>query len=96
MEEINNFVPQIDLDNKSKYYKRRYSMNIVGGKGSTTTVAIPPAVIERKAEENGMTPEEFIKAYKIVAIYNGFDGVFYTFEEKTKEELELDASKKVT
>ncbi len=85
MEEAAGFIPQIDLDKKGKYYKKRYSMNVVGREGSTTTVAIPPAVIERKAEEKGMTPEEFIRTHQFVAIYNGFDGVFYTFEEKPKE-----------
>lgn len=61
-------------------YKKRYSMNVVGREGYTTTVAIPPEVIERKAEEAGLTPEEFIKEFKAVAHFNNFDGVFYSFE----------------
>ena len=55
-------------------------MNVVGKGGATTTVAIPPEVIDRKAEEVGLSPEEFIRRYKAVAHYDNFDGVFYAFE----------------
>jgi len=61
-------------------YKTRYRMNAVGKYGATTTVAIPSEVIDRKAEESGLRPEEFIKHYKAVAHYDNFDGVFYAFE----------------
>ena len=61
-------------------YKKRYRMNIVGQDGATTTVAIPPEVIDRKAEELGLSAEEFVKSHKAVAHYDNFDGVFYTFE----------------
>ena len=64
-------------------YKKRYKMNVVGKDGATTTVAIPPEVIDRKAEEFGSRPEEFIRCYKAVAHYDNFDGVFYTFERVT-------------
>lgn len=66
-------------------YKKRYRMNIVGKEGATTTVAIPPEVIDRKAEEAGLSSEEFIRCYKAIAHYNNFDGVFYTFEEIPKK-----------
>lgn len=65
-------------------YKKRYSMNVMGKKGYTTTIAIPPEVIDHKAEEAGLSPEEFIKQFKAVAHYNNFDGVFYTFEKEEK------------
>jgi len=61
-------------------YKKRYRMNTVGKDGATTTVAIPPEVITKKAEEAGMTIEEFIQQYRVIAHYNNFDGVFYVFE----------------
>jgi hypothetical protein len=37
-------------------YKKDYGMNIVGNDGATTTVAMPPEVIDRKAEEFGLRP----------------------------------------
>ena len=57
-------------------YKQHYKMNMVGKDGATTTVAIPPEVIDRKTEEFGLRPEEFIRRYKAVAHYDNFDGVF--------------------
>lgn len=74
-------IPEIDFKSPGKYYKSKYKMNLVGKGGMTTTVAIPPKVIDRKAEEKGITPEEFVKTHHAVAIFNGFDGVFITFEE---------------
>ena len=64
-------------------YKKHYKMNIVGKDGAITTVAIPPEVIDRKAEEFGLRPEEFIRRYKAVVHYDNFDGIFYTFERVT-------------
>ena len=61
-------------------YKKRYGLNVVGKDGVTTTVAIPPEVIDRKAEEVGLNAEEFIGRYKAITHYDNFDGVFYTFE----------------
>ncbi|MBA7705472.1 hypothetical protein ES703_114302 [subsurface metagenome] len=49
---------------KKHYYKKHYRMNVVGKDGATTTVAIPPEVIDRKAEEVDLIPEEFIRRYK--------------------------------
>jgi hypothetical protein len=64
-------------------YKKHYRMNIVGKDGATTTVAKPPEVIDLKAEEFGLRPEEFIRCYTAVAHYDNFDGIFYTFERVT-------------
>ena len=78
-------IPQIDLRAKGKYYKKAREINAVGRDGITKTVAIPAEVINRKAEEKGMTPDEFVKTHRAILIYNSFDGVFITFEEKQKE-----------
>ena len=69
-----------------KTYKKHYCLNMVGKDGATTTVAIPPEVIERKAEEAGITPEEFVKQFKAIAHYNNFEGIYYTFEPARKEQ----------
>ena len=59
---------------------RRYRMNMVGRDGRTITVAIPPEVIERKAEQANLTPEEFIRQFQVVAHFDKFP-LSYTFEE---------------
>jgi len=61
-------------------YKKRYRMNTVGKDGATTTVAIPPEVIEMKAGQAGLTVEEYTKQFRAIAHYNNFDGVYYSFE----------------
>lgn len=61
-------------------YTKKYSLNIVGENKCTTTVVIPRLVIERKADELGITPEEFVKTHKAIAHYDSFDGVFYAFK----------------
>lgn len=66
--------------NEEGSFKKRYKMNTTGRGGETTTVAIPPEVIERAAEEAGLSPEEFIKQYHAVAHYDNGKGVQYTFE----------------
>ena len=63
-------------------YQKQYKMNAVGLKGATTTVAIPPEVIDRNARKANLTPEDFIKKFQLVAHYNSFEGILYTFEEK--------------
>lgn len=70
---------------KASHHKKHYRMNVVGKDGATTTVALPPEVIDRKAEEVDLIPEEFIRRYKAVAHFDSFDGVFYTFEAIKKE-----------
>lgn len=42
-----------------------------------------PEVIDRKSEEVGLSPAEFIRGFEVVAHFDNFDGVFYTFEEVT-------------
>lgn len=77
-------IPIVNPNAKGKYYKRTYEMNAVGRDGKTTTVAIPRDVLKRKAEEKGLTPKQFIDTHRVIAVYNSFDGVFLSFEEKSE------------
>ena len=74
---------------RGRTYKKRYRINKVGKSKSTNTVAIPPEVIERKAEEAGLTPEQYIDRHEAVAHFNSFDGVFYEFVERAPKKGEL-------
>jgi len=66
-------------------YKRRYKMRTLGQDGLNTVVSIPRVVIEREAQKQGLSVEEFIEHFRAVAHYNNFDGVFYIFEEVEEE-----------
>ena len=63
-------------------YKKRYTIRKVGEKGLNTIVSIPRPVIEREASKRSLSIDEFMVKYDVVAHYNNFDGIFYTFEER--------------
>lgn len=66
-------------------YKRRYKMRALGENGLNIVVSIPRVVIEREAERQELTIEEFLEQFKAVAQYDNFDGVMYTFEKVTEQ-----------
>lgn len=63
-------------------YKRRYKMRAVGQGGLNIVVSIPRLVIKREAEKRVLTVGEFLEQFKVVAQFDNFDGVVYTFEKK--------------
>ena len=60
-----------------KTYKIRRN---VPGRDSVV-VAMPFEVVEREARRLGLSVNEFIKQYQVIAEYNSFDGVHYSFEK---------------
>lgn len=71
---------------RGRTYKKRYSLNKVGKKRATVTIAVPPIVIEKKAEEAGLSAEDFIRDHEVEAHFNSFDGIFYSFVRKEEDE----------
>ena len=61
-------------------YTKTYKMRQLVKGAKHITVAIPYEVIERAANEAGLTAEEFIVQYEAVAHYDNGVGVQYTFE----------------
>ncbi len=55
-------------------------MRSVGEEGLNIIVSIPRQVIEREARKHKLTVKEFLSRFRAVAIYNGFEGIHYTFE----------------
>ena len=45
--------------------------------------AIPAEVVERQALLNNITVDQFLKEFVVVAEYDGFEGVHYTFKRAT-------------
>lgn len=67
-------------------YKKRYKMRALGQDGLNIVVSIPRIVIEREAERQELTIEEFLEQFRAVARFNSFEGIHYTFEPIKKEE----------
>jgi hypothetical protein len=59
--------------------EKRYVMNSVSG---TTTVALPHELVDYQSLLCGITPEQFVKDYRVVAHFSNGDSVTYTFERK--------------
>ena len=67
-------------DDYSKGYRRVYKMRTAGEDGLSIVVALPKIVVQRAARERGLSLSEFLDKYRAVAVYNGFEGIHYTFE----------------
>ena len=65
-------------------YRKIYKMRITGQDGMNTVVSIPPEVIGKEARKRGLTIKEFVEQFRVVAEYNGFEGIHYNFQP-TKE-----------
>ncbi len=61
-------------------YRKIYKMRSLGQNGLNTVVSIPPEVIEREARKRGLTIKQFVEQYRVVAEYNGFEGIRYNFQ----------------
>lgn len=69
--------------------RKPYKMRRNRSGRNSFTVTMPFEVIEREARKRNMDIDTFIQIYQVVAEYDSFDGVHYTFEKiKVKEENE--------
>lgn len=69
-------------------YKKIYKMRELVKGRKYISVAIPYEVIERQAELHKLPVSEFIKQFVVVAEYNNFEGVRYTFKELDNDDEE--------
>ena len=61
-------------------YRKTFRMRQPVPRARHYTVAIPAEVIERQALINSITVEQFLKDFVVVAEYDNFEGVHYTFK----------------
>lgn len=61
-------------------YRKEYRLRIAIPGKKSLEVTFPWAVVEREAGRRGMSVEEFIESYQVVALYDSFEGVLYRFE----------------
>ncbi len=62
-------------------FKKKYKMRSVGEDGLNTVVSIPRIVLQREADKQGISLEDFLKNYRAVALFDNIDGVHYIFEK---------------
>jgi len=62
-------------------YRKEYKMRRLVPERKYISVAMPYEVVERQAAIHNLTVEEFVKRFVVVAEYNSFDGVRYTFKD---------------
>lgn len=60
-------------------YQKTYKMRQQGDRGMNVVVSIPPEIIEKEARIRNLTVDEFIQKFRVIANFNGFEGVLYKF-----------------
>jgi hypothetical protein len=69
------------MDSKEIGYRKEYKMRRLVPDRNYISVTMPYEVVERQATIHNLTVEEFVKRFVVVAEYNSFDGVRYTFKD---------------
>lgn len=62
-------------------YRKIYKMRRLVPNRMHISVALPPEVVEREAASRGLSVDDFIIQFVVMAEYDNFDGVRYTFQE---------------
>jgi len=62
-------------------YRKEYLIRMPVEGRKSFVVTLPYEVVEREARKRQLTIPEFIERFQVVATYNNFEGVHYTFEE---------------
>ncbi len=71
-------------------YKKEYRLKVLVKGRKSINVTMPYEVITREAEKHGLCVDEFISKFIVIAEYNNFDGVRYTFKP-AEEVIEKDS-----
>lgn len=61
-------------------YRKKYTIRVPVTGSKSFIVTLPYEIVEREARKRGMAVEDFIAKYQVVAQYDNFDGVYYSFE----------------
>jgi len=67
-------------------YQKAYRLRIAVPGRKSIEVTFPYDVAEKEARTKGLSMEEFLARFQVIAEYDNFDGVVYRFTEITKEE----------
>ena len=64
-------------------YEVPYSLRRAVPKKKSLEVTFPWVVAEKEAKILGLTVDQFIKEYRVIAQFNGFQGVRYIFKKNS-------------
>ena len=60
-------------------YQKIYKMRQQGDRNKNVVVSIPPEIIEKEARIRNLSVDNFVDQFRVIACYNGFEGVLYKF-----------------
>ena len=66
-------------------YTKTYRMQATGAGGKTIRTSVPSEIVEKEARRLGLTVRQFITHYRVMWLYNGFEGAWAKFVSKEKE-----------
>lgn len=61
--------------------RKEYQIRIPVEGRKSFIVTMPYEVVEREARRRDLTINDFLEKYQVIAHYDNFEGVIYTFEE---------------
>ena len=75
-EDVNRMIQE------SHSLRREYRLRTAVPGRKSLEVTFPYEVVEREAQKVNLTVEEFCDQYMAIALFDGFDGVFYIFRRR--------------
>ena len=69
-------------------YLKTYKLHFARSGARTVEVSVPRDFIRRMARNAGITVEEFIKQYRVLAYFGAGDELLYRFERVDGDELD--------
>ena len=76
----------IFIPSENETYTKSYRMQATGASGKTIRTSVPSVVVEKEAKRLGLSVKEFVKHYRVMWLYNGFEGAWAKFVPKEKKE----------
>ena len=70
------------LPSEKDTYTKTYRMQATGAAGKTIRTSVPSEIVEKEARRLGMSVKEFVTHYRVMWLYNGFEGAWAKFVPK--------------
>lgn len=78
------------MSDKEIGYRKEYKMRRMVKDRNYISVTMPYEVVQRQANILGISVADFVDRFVVVAEYNSFDGVRYTFKDTLVKEGEVE------